>query len=182
MDEFDRRKATPQYWYNKASDLRASAGAVWYGMQGQHKARVAAELGFEPGFDMGVATHAVFPMLCGLALELLFKAVCVKEGKAFANTHDLLTLAGGAGVLVPAELVPFVKIFTESIVWGGKYPVPTDKRRHALDELSEIRKDALWDDTGLGRTMPIYRSNGKLNWETFNAVWSLGDERYFGKN
>lgn len=180
MNEFDRRKNTPQYWYNKASDLRASAGAVWHCMGAPDKAEIATKLGLGPGFDMGIATAPVFPMLCGLSLELLFKAICVKGGVAFANTHNLMTLAGSAGISLPPELVPFVKIFTESIIWSGKYPVPVDKQRDALDELSELRKDALFDDTGFGTaTMRIYQSNGKLSWETFNAVWELGHERYF---
>jgi hypothetical protein len=76
-------------------------------------------------------------------------------------------------------LVPFVKIFTESIVWDGKYPVPLDKQRDALGGLNELRKDALFEDAGFGSgTMRIYRSNGKLSWETFNAIWMLGHERY----
>lgn len=180
MNEFDRRKNTPQYWYNKASDLRASAGAVWHCMRAPEKAEIATKLGLGAGFDMGIATHHVFPMLCGLSLELLFKAICVKSGVAFANTHNLMKLAESAGISLPLELVPFVKIFTESIIWSGKYPVPVDKQRDALDELSELRKGALFDDTGFGSdTMRIYRSNGKLNWETFDSVWALGYERYF---
>lgn len=179
MSEFDRRKNTPQYWYNKASDLRASAGAIWHCMGASDKADIATKLGLGRGFDMGIATHAVFPMLCGLSLELQFKAICVKGGAHPAGTHNLLALAKTAGLSLPPELVPFMKIFTESIVWDGKYPVPMEKQRDALDELNELRKDALFEDSGLGSgTMRIYRSNGKLSWETFSTIWAIGQERY----
>jgi hypothetical protein len=104
VNEFDRRKNTPQYWYNKASDLRASAGAVWHCGKAYDKAEIAEGLGFGTGFDMGIATHAVFPMLCGLSLELLFKAICIKGGMVPGTSHNLLALAGSAGVKLPQEL------------------------------------------------------------------------------
>ncbi|MGH6649090.1 hypothetical protein, partial [Aquabacterium sp.] len=70
MDHFEERKQTAQYWFNKAADLRASAGALWYCAQPDKSEDVSKSLGYWTGHSMNVATVSVFPMLCGLSLEL----------------------------------------------------------------------------------------------------------------
>jgi hypothetical protein len=44
QQEQSRREVEPMYWYNKASDLRAAAGATSYCFNKKRKANVATEL------------------------------------------------------------------------------------------------------------------------------------------
>ena len=55
----------PSHWYNRASDLHASAGALWYVMK-LKDTEVVESLGLSAGFSMGVACRPVYHMLCGL--------------------------------------------------------------------------------------------------------------------
>jgi len=59
-DIYTRRKELPLYWYNKSSDLRGAAGAVWTCMDGPISLTVPKELGLGNDFIMGVATHFLF--------------------------------------------------------------------------------------------------------------------------
>lgn len=46
-------RSHPNHWYNRAADLRASAGAIWYSMSAQNKEAVSEELGFGSGHSIG---------------------------------------------------------------------------------------------------------------------------------
>lgn len=138
MDEFERRKLTPQYWCNKSSDLRAAAGAVWYCMQEENQNKVVEQLELGQGFSMAVAAFPVFPMLCGLSLELMYKAVCVAKKINFRNEHNLENLCGLAGISATTEDLEYLSLFTEFVVWGGKYPVPLEKRKHAMEDIHNL--------------------------------------------
>ncbi len=173
MDEFDRRKATPQYWYNKASDLRASAGAVWY----CNKHDLSQDISKELGISWGLSS-LVFPMLCGLALELMYKAICVKKHKEFCNTHNLENLANIAGVDIPKDMLPRLKLFTESIIWDAKYPVPTDKQRQVFDGMGDLRRKATLTLVKTSGSLKIYRTNGEQAWATFEAFWESARKVY----
>lgn len=77
-------KNHPNHWFNRSSDLHASAGAVWHSMGAKSK-EIAQELGLSSGFDMGLACYHVYHMLCGLALEVMMKAVLMHRR---GNCHD----------------------------------------------------------------------------------------------
>lgn len=74
--ELVKRFSHPNYWFNHASDLRAAAGAVWFAM-GEQNEQVRESLGLDVGFSMNVASRPVYHLLCGLALEVLLKALLV---------------------------------------------------------------------------------------------------------
>lgn len=174
MDEFDRHKTKHQYWYNKARHLRSSAGAVWYCMENDKSQNISKEMGISCG-----DSFFVFPMLCGLALELLYKAICVKNDKIFANTHSLEKLANIAGVSVPSEMLPTLKLFTESIIWDGKYPVPTDKKRQAFDEINNLWFEVSSTLTKTFKSLKIYEQNGEPSWDTFQKFWDAASDIYY---
>src|SRR5690348_14494078 len=100
IDEtFERRKKLPVYWYNKASDLHGSAGALWASMHAPDAGATAERLGLGQGFSFLVACFPVYHMLCGMALELLLKAIVVARGKEpNQNSHNLVALWREAGV------------------------------------------------------------------------------------
>ena len=87
------RQSHPNHWFNKAADLHAAAGATWLAMQDNRKLQAAADLGMHSSFDMGIACRPVYHMLCGLALEVIFKALMSSRRMKIDETHDLNELA-----------------------------------------------------------------------------------------
>lgn len=179
MDEFERRKRTPQYWCNKSSDLRAAAGAVWYCMRKDNEHKVVEELELGDGFSMAIAALPVFPMLCGLSLELMYKAVCVAKRVNFKNEHNLQNLCRLAEVQATDEDFKFLQLFTESVVWDGKYPVPTEKRKHALADINDLWGTLLYEEVHEINTLNFKRYNGRLSWDTFNILWGNACEAFY---
>lgn len=101
IDIYERRKKIAIYWYNKASDLRGSAGALWASMDEARSNAIVKELGLGTGFNMKVATPPVYAMLCGMSLELLYKAIVVAKGnEPNIKSHKLTDLASVAGLSV----------------------------------------------------------------------------------
>jgi hypothetical protein len=64
----------PQYWMTKAEALRASAGAVWYCQQAMPDSEFFERLATEPAVNVSGDTWQVYRMLCGMSLELAYKA------------------------------------------------------------------------------------------------------------
>ena len=54
---YNRRKTTPLYWHNKSSDLRASAGVMWFAMQTENSEKIVKKLNLGHGFSLPVACH-----------------------------------------------------------------------------------------------------------------------------
>lgn len=178
MDDFEYRKQIPQYWLNKSSDLRASAGVIWYCIHSEQSASIAQELNFGEGFSLEVATSPTFPMLCGLSLELMYKAICVIKKTDFVKIHFLLKLAGLAGVNLTKQDEGLLEILTESVIWDGKYPVPLDKNKVAFENLPKLYRKHLFDEVNVSEKFKVYRPNHALNWDSFNALWSEGFRVY----
>lgn len=89
--QYERQKSQAVYWYNKASDLRGSAGAIWASMCEPEFAAVPERLGLGRSFSFTVACGSVYRMLCGMALELLLKAIIIEKG---GKPKSLFLLAG----------------------------------------------------------------------------------------
>lgn len=170
-DLFERRKTLAVYWHNKASDLRGSAGAVWAVMHAPDAASTAETLGFPPGFSFGAACRPVYLMLCGMALELLLKAVLVARGVEPASTHDLVRLCGDARLALTNKQAALLTILSEAIVWEGRYPVP--KQEHRFQQFSDITWEHLFDPVPSTSQLKIRRPNDNLSWSSFNALWAL---------
>jgi hypothetical protein len=168
---FERSRTMPIYWYNKAADLRAAAGLVWDGMEDERGADVAVSLGLGRGFSFRAACRPVYRMLCGLALELLLKAALVAQGKQPGRHHRLTDLWDDVGLARTDEQTGLLQILAKSISWAGRYPVP--KTEADYDRLDELSAKHLWDPVAtLGGGLVIRRSNSKLDWPSFNALWS----------
>jgi HEPN domain len=170
-DVFERRKKLSIYWHNKASDLRGSAGALWASMHDPDAYAVAEELGFVQGFSFSVACFPIYHMLCGMALELLLKAIIVAQGDAPKATHDLVALSRDAAIQLTDKHSALLKILSAAIIWEGRYPVP--KQKEHFYRLSALRFEHLYDPLPSAGTLNIRRPNGKLRWESFNELWNL---------
>jgi hypothetical protein len=78
----------PKNWFSRASDLHSAAGALWYCMQNNTSQNIAKSLGLGENIDMTEATWRVYRMLCGMTLELAYKAIAVSKGKPVLQIHD----------------------------------------------------------------------------------------------
>jgi len=157
-------------WFNKASDLHASAGALWMSMREDYSDIFAAELGFASQFNMSVAVWPVYMMLCGLSLELLYKAISVAKGEEVKPIHDLIQLANLAGIKTEGQSKKLLALLTESIIWEGKYPAPKDKRRESFSTANNLYNQVMYtkcQHKGIERQKPT----DALSWNSFNKLW-----------
>lgn len=154
MDYFTRRKQSPLGWYNKSSDLRASAGALWISMRNENSDIIVKELGLGTQFSMPIAVWPVYMMLCGIALELLYKSICVAKRIKIKTIHNLVRLADIAGVNIDDKSKAVLTLLTEFVIWEGKYPVPKDDNKESFFTSNNLYNDA-----------------GSLNWGHFNKMW-----------
>lgn len=125
---------------------------------------------------MRAALPLVFRIICGMSLELLYKALIVSHGEQVAYKHELLELAHAAGVEVGPGDEPLLQILSEAIKWDGRYPVP--KKRATLEELYELEREHLVDwRQGAGKFV-VGRANHALSWDGFNRLWNAAAARY----
>jgi len=184
-EEHTQRASEPTYWFNKACDLHGAAGALWYCMQNNGKHNIAWSLGLGDEFDMTVATWRVYRMLCGMSLELAYKAIAVSKSKSVLTTHDLEMLAEHAEI-------PFLKrkdrlllgLLSQCIIWDGRYPVP--KHHNAMEYFAFLTYESLYRKERIGNlTVLKPLSPDPLDWDQFQAFWQqavAGFEWHSGLN
>lgn len=177
-DFYKRQEKKSRYWYNKAADLRASAGALWACMDSKRSIEVAEELGLGEGFSMPVATYPVYRMLCGMALELIYKAVVVaKNEKPNTSSHNLFDLASDAGLEISNDQKGILDILSESIIWAGRYPFP--KKQEQREKLNKLSYKHLFDKGEKFGKLDVLRPNKALYWESFNALFNDASKVYW---
>ena len=169
---FERDRKIALGWFNKSSDLRAAAAALWMSQKEEVSRSIVEECGLGPGFRMDAAVPGVYLMLAGMSLELMYKSVLVAKATDVPPTHNLLRLAGSAGVQVADEETALLQILTEAVVWDGRYPVP--KQVEHYEKLHELVSQHLFDRDGVFRT-----PNGALNWDGFDRLWRDGQAAFF---
>jgi len=161
----------PNHWFNRASDLRASAGAVWIGMEAD---RVSAErLNLGSGFSMGVACTPVYYMLCGLALELIMKARLVQLGytdKQFGH-HKLEKLVDQLQIVIQEEERRLLRFYEASMVWAGRYPLPRNATEQQVLDFWRLAGDVLTEAVPEITGIELRRGNDATSWENFHALW-----------
>ena len=159
------------YWLSKARDLHAAAGALWYCMQNNEAQRIAPSIGLGEAVDMTAATWRVYRMLCGMALELAYKALAVLQRKPVLTVHDLVQLAQHAGVpLLKAKDVRLLHLLTECIVWDGRYPVP--KSNDSLEYFAYLTYETLYRKERDGTSVVLKPVEpDPLDWDQFQEFW-----------
>lgn len=172
---FERRRSISQYWYNKATDLMGAAAVIRFTSSDEIAADQivsAANLGL--GFNLSVATYRVFYMLCGMALELMYKAILVEDGKEPPTNHNLPVLAKLAGINLPPEDESLLEIWSQLVIWDGKYPVP--KKEEHMKTYDDLIEKTLWNQV---EGTPFKRMNNRIEWSNFRIFWDKARERYF---
>jgi len=153
----------------------SAAAALWFAASDEEAARkivTSAELG--KGFNLSIATHKIFYTLCGMALELAYKAIIIENGKESPQSHDLLLLAELAGFNLSHEDKTLLNIWSQLIIWDGKYPIP--KKEKSMDAYSDLIDTALWNPI---EGTPFKRMNNRIQWSGFRVFWDRVSKRYF---
>jgi hypothetical protein len=137
-------------------------------MRGARSKEVVQELGLPKGFDLAV-TYPVYTMLCGMSLELIYKAIVIAKGNApNIKSHNLIRLSKDAGLNYDEDKAGLLGIWSESIYWFGRYPVP--KKENDYRNLVGLMEEHAYDKEPHGKLLFLTR-NGALNWDSFNDYW-----------
>jgi hypothetical protein len=181
MKIYERRNELSIYWYNKSSDLRGSAGALWASMDEEYSDNIVQELSLGTGYRMATAVLPVYEMLCGMAIELIYKAIIIAKGikpknpKDFEN-HKLVVLANLAGISVDDKSNLILQLLTESIYWAGRYPVPKDQK--CMENRDKLFGELTKNDSKLGCFHKMSFANDVLSWHSFNRIWLEANRIY----
>ncbi|AIP20181.1 hypothetical protein BFR06_20455 [Burkholderia pseudomallei] len=163
----------PNHWFNRGADLHASAGALWYAMRNDARQNIAEGLGFSTGFSMGIACYPVYHMLCGLALEVIMKAVLVQRGQPFPRTHSLTRLVESLGLTKTDDEMALLRFFEQSVLWAGRYPIPLNCDDDKLKGYWSLAGEVLTSPVGSleNSGLEIRTGNGATDWKRFSLVW-----------
>lgn len=166
-------RSHPNHWFNRGADLHASAGALWYAMEKDARQQIAQELGFSSGYSMEVACYPVYHMMCGLALEVIMKAVLVQRGLPFPKTHSLVRLVQAIGLAKTKDELEVLKFYEQSVLWAGRYPVPLNCTDDKLKEYWSLAGDVLTSPVKLSEnsSLQMRTRNGSTKWENFSPIW-----------
>lgn len=169
----------PNHWFNRASDLRASAHVLWLSMESKD---LQQRMGYGGGFSLEVACSPVYHMLCGLALELILKAVIVQQSGKVPEVHDLNHLVSLAGISVNTRRKELLKFYTAAIVWTGRYPVPARCDDDKLKKYWELASNVLTEPAKGFGALKVRRRNAASDWDNFQAIYGEFMEKFdFGK-
>lgn len=135
---FQERKSNANYWFNKSADLHSSARVLWQALE-----------------TNPVSCWSTYQMLCGMALELLFKSIIVAHGNDPKATHRLDELAKAAGINPEPQELQVLRLLSESVIWDGRYPIP--KNEEYFESYNSIK---IVDES--------------LDWDEVNTLWHRG--------
>lgn len=168
---YDKYSKVSTYWYNHASDLKASAAAVHYSLNKDVGKEIVSNYYLGTGFSMDAAVTGIWKMLAGMSLELLYKAIYVKRCLTVPKSHVLKDLNDKLKIVLPKEFYPMLEIFTEHIIWDSKYPIPLNKVD--VNKNLHLYKKHLMTEVLDGGKFKIRRNNGFLCWENYNRLWEI---------
>jgi len=172
MEDIVSDRNHPNQWFARAAGLRAGAACIWLSMRGS--AEETRELLGEPvGFSTALAARPSYHLLCGLAIEVLSKAILVSRGKKPANTHDSVQLAKEVGLSTSPSDVELLKFYSSTVVWAAKYPTSL-KGEAEMISYWEIAGDVLTTSEPVPSRQWIRRigSSDRTDWSSFAGLYS----------
>lgn len=181
IPSLSEEKSHPNHWYNRAADLRASAGALWHAMKHDGQQSISESLGLGHGYSLSVACRPVYHMLCGLSLEVIIKAVLAYRRAKIPEIHDLNTLAGLIGMKPTMKEKDLLKYYTSSVVWAGRYPIPKNCNDESLQTFYDDARKVLVKPQKKSATLQFLVHNDATDWENFHSLWlKISSEFKFG--
>lgn len=166
------------YWINKASSFRESAAILWAITKDGRFDKIFEDfedLEFGSNFSKMQETYPIYVMLCGLSLELLYKAIIVAKGmKLNTRNHNLIEYASSANVPIAGK-EGLLNILSHYITWAGRYPVP--KNEIHIEELRNLKYKFLDKKISFGKL--VMSKPGSIKWESYDELWVDALEVYY---
>lgn len=174
-DKYDIREKYPIYWFDKSSSLRLSAGILWNTNKDCLSQETKNEIGLPENLNLPAGIQSVFEMLCGLSLELVFKAIIIAADEEFDKDHNLTGLARKTGLVLDENAHITLEFLAASVIWGGKYPIPKQKNAMIKSENLHIK------NLPRGGTLLSYtkKYNEICGWHSFNKIWSSASDLFW---
>ncbi len=167
-----QERSHPNHWFNRSSDLHASAGALWLSMSPSNNAAEALNLG--RGFSMSVCLP-VYHMLCGLALETVMKALLASDGRwdPSDSSHTLIDLAELLATPLTPDERRLLEFYSASITWAGRYPLPSRPSDQKLLDYWSLASSVLMVDTPIkiSSTLKLRTASYATDWDNFHVLW-----------
>jgi hypothetical protein len=177
-DDFDVYLKSKESWHIKAWHLMGAAGALWACKNEQRSTELVKELGLATEFSMEHALWRPSLMLCGMSLELLFKAIVVAKGETpDTSSHELPELARLAGVPLTSKQKGLLEVLTAYIYWAGRYPVPKDSKYYV--PLIKLEHQHLFNTRKVGSSFVEVLPGTQLDWEHFHKLWKHAEKIYY---
>jgi len=169
--------SNPQYWMNKAEALRASAGAVWYCRHTMSNEELSEKLETELTVNISGDSWQVYRMLCGMSLELSYKASLIAMGKKIQKTHNLEWLAEQVCFQLSNRERGLLALLSECVIWEGRYPAPKDEQ--SLEYFVWLHYENLYRKVRTGNHIVLKPIEpDPLDWESYNELWKTSVNAY----
>jgi HEPN domain-containing protein len=116
-----------------------------------------------------------FAFNAALSLELILKSVLARKCIGIpngANGHDLRLLAERANVALSDNQKLTLELFTETIIWSGRYPAP--KNEVKWDDYQDRILESHIVRSTIGNVSSVMANRETFpNWENYLKIWSI---------
>ncbi len=145
----------------------ASARILWKAMAVDSQAQLTCQ--------------STYKMLSGMSLEVLLKAHCIGQkidNPRVEKTHNLVELAGIAGIKFDKSDNKILDVLSEYIVWDGRYPTP--KNSVKMKQHWDNFQDTAFDREPFGG-LEVLKPNNAICFDNLHRIWKRLSDEYLLK-
>jgi len=154
---FSQGGSDAQGWFNRACSFKTAAELL--------DAKAESSLAIAYYFN------------AGLSIELILKAVAIAKGKKFDTNHRLNDLCVNAGIKLTKDQACTLELFSEIIVWSGRYPTP--KNEGQWDNYHDVILEKHIVREREGNTFKTIAHKDRFpTLENYLKIWGLCEEEY----
>ena len=113
----------------------------------------------------------------GLSIELLLKTIILAQSKTFETNHKLNGLCENAGIKLTKDQTITLDLFSEIIIWSGRYPTPKNEGQWNNYHDSILEKHIVREQNG--NTFKTLAHSGRFpSLENYLKIWNLCESEY----
>ena len=116
-----------------------------------------------------------FAFNAALSIELILKSVLARKSVGIsggANGHDLNLLAERAEIALNENQKLTLELFTETIVWSGRYPAPKNELK--WDDYQDRILESHIVRRTVGNVSSVVANRETFpNWENYSKIWAI---------
>ena len=149
-------KTSPGIWLAYSYRMKKSADILWRRIK-QHSQKVTAKKKFVTmiaDYEI-METAPICMMLFGLSLEIISKAIYLKDHKKDVNlieekflfSHGIFKFIKhiSSGLLISKERKDLISRLEESVFWAGRYPIPKQLNKYKLKNMINSKRFNQYD-------------------------------------